>query len=242
MTPSSPPQPSTLNLHPSPSPSPLFSYPAQAAFNKVLPKNKLYAHSKPTRRIRQWFTDGVAQIVWKYKLAPETIRTPAKAGIEEIQVFGVTLKSEAEEECTEDILRCIDTAIGFPILFELETADRIRAIACFKRPSEIGSTRWVVGEYFMSQWLPLDAARSPLPVALDLASLYAQLLRRLMPHPARAGESLRDHAERLERIRSLEREYAKLEVDLNREKQFNRKVEVHAQARAVRVKIDELTA
>ncbi|MAY74965.1 MAG: methyl-accepting chemotaxis protein [Phycisphaerae bacterium] len=221
---------------------PLFAYPPQAAFEKVLPKNKIYAHAKPTRRLQQRFTDEVAQIVWKYKLAPETIRIPAKAGVEEIQVFGVTLKAAAEDEFTEDVLRCIDKAIGFPILFEVGAADRVRAVAAFKRPSEADSTKWVVGDYFMSAWFPADTPRSPLPVALDLASLYGQLLRRLMPYPPRESESLKDHAERLDRIRSLQREHAKLETRLSREKQFNRKVEINAEARALQTQIDELTA
>jgi hypothetical protein len=222
--------------------SPLFIYPPQATFEKVLPKNKIYAHAKPTRRLQQRFTDEVAQIVWKYKLAPETIRIPARAGIEEIQVFGVTLKAAAEDEFTEDVLRCIDKAIGFPILFEVGAADRVRAVAAYKRPSEADSAKWVVGDYFMSAWLPADTPRSPLPVALDLASLYGQLLRRLMPYPPREGESLKDHAERLDRIRSLQREHAKLETRLSREKQFNRKVEINAEARALQTQIDALTA
>ncbi len=221
---------------------PLFAYPPQAAFEKVLPKNKIYAHAKPTRRLQQRFTDEVAQIVWKYKLAPETIRIPAKAGVEEIQVFGVTLKSASEDEFTEDVLRCIDKAIGFPIMFEVGAADRVRVVAAFKRPSEADSARWVVGDYFMSGWFPADTPRSPLPVALDLASLYGQLLRRLMPYPPRESESLKDHAERLDRIRSLQREHAKLQTRLNREKQFNRKVEINAEARALQTQIDELTA
>ncbi|MCC5828427.1 MAG: DUF4391 domain-containing protein [Phycisphaeraceae bacterium] len=84
--------------------------------------------------------------------------------------------------------------------------------------------------------------RSPLPVALDLASLYGQRLGRLMPYRPRQGESLKDHAERLDRIGSLQREHAKLEARLNREKQFNRKVEINAEGRAVQTQIDELTA
>ncbi|MFG0241660.1 MAG: DUF4391 domain-containing protein [Phycisphaerales bacterium JB054] len=222
--------------------SPLFAYPPQAAFEKVLPKNKIYAHARPPRRLQQRFTDEVSQIVWRYKLAPETIRIPAKAGIEEIQVFGVTLKAAAEEQFTEDVLRCIDKAIGFPILFEVGIAGRVRAVAAYKRPSEADTAKWVVGDYFMSPWIASGTPRSPLPVALDLASLYAQLLRRLMPRPARDGEALKDHAERLGRIRSLQRERDKLEARLAREKQFNRKVELNAQARALRAQIAQLTA
>jgi hypothetical protein len=48
-----------------------------------------------------------------------------------------------------------------------------------------------------------------------------------MPLPARNGESLKAHAERLATIRSKERECDKLEARLNREIQFNRKVELN---------------
>lgn len=222
--------------------SPLIEYPAQAAFEKVLPKNKIYAHAKPTRKLQQRFTDEVAKIVWQFKLAPETIRVPARDGVEEIQVFRVMLKEAAEDEFTLDVLRCIDRAIGFPILFEVVAQGRIRAVAAYKRPSEGDASKWVLGEYFMSPWMSAEAARAPMPVALDLASLYAQLLRRLMPHPPRAGESLRAHAERLGRIQSLDKERAKLEARLGREKQFNRKVELNAELRDLQDRLAELTA
>lgn len=222
--------------------SPLIEYPAQAAFEKVLPKNKIYAHAKPTRKLQQRFTDEIAKIVWQFKLAPETIRVPARGGVEEIQVFRVMLKDAAEDDFTLDVLRCIDRAIGFPILFEVLAQDRVRAVAAYKRPSEGDASKWVLGDYFMSAWMPADAARAPMPVALDLASLYAQLLRRLMPHPPRSGESLRSHADRLSQIQSLDKERAMLESRLGREKQFNRKVELNAELRDLQDRLSDLTA
>lgn len=224
-----------------PSASPLFAYPASAAFKRVLPKNRIYMHARPSRRLQKRFTDEVAQIVWAYKLAPETIRLDARPDVPEIQVFAITLKDAAAQSISEDILRCIDRAIGFPILFELFAGDRVQAVAAYKRPSEADSAKWVVGDYFASPWLAADAYRSPLPVALDLAAMYRLLLSRVMPHPARDGESLKDHAERLGRIRQLEREREKLEVKLGREKQFNRKVEINAEVRSLDAQLDELT-
>ncbi|MCG3131541.1 MAG: hypothetical protein FLDDKLPJ_02337 [Phycisphaerae bacterium] len=224
-----------------PSESPLFAYPASAAFKRVLPKNRIYAHARPSRRLQKRFTDEVAQIAWAYKLAPETIRLDARPDVPEIQVFAITLKDVAADAISEDILRCIDRAIGFPILFELLAGDRVQAVAAYKRPSEADSAKWVVGDYFASPWLSADADRSPLPVALDLAAMYRLLLSRVMPHPARDGESLKDHAERLGRIRQLESEREKLETKLGREKQFNRKVEINAEVRSLDAQLDELT-
>lgn len=224
-----------------PSESPLFAYPASAAFKRVLPKNRIYAHARPSRRLQKRFADEVAQIVWAYKLAPETIRLDARPDVPEIQVFAITLKDAAADAISEDMLRCIDRAIGFPILFELLAGDRVQVVAAYKRPSDADSAKWVVGDYFASPWLAADAARSPLPVALDLSALYQRLLGRILPHPGRAGESLKEHAERLGRIRQLKRDREKLETRLARERQFNRKVEINAQVRSLDAQLDELT-
>ena len=68
-------QPGTVNTHPA-----LVTYPAKAAFGRTLPKNKIYEHSKANTRLKDLFVKEVEQIVWQYKLAPETINLPARPG------------------------------------------------------------------------------------------------------------------------------------------------------------------
>ena len=216
----------------------MYAYPTQAAFGKVLPKSKIYQFARPTRRVQQCFVDQVGRIVWKYKLSAETINLPPREGVSEIHVFGIELRCETLDEA---VLRSIDKAIHFPIFYELTFEDRIREVAAYKRPSEADSAKWVVGDYFYSGWQPEDLKRSPLPVVLDLPGLYVQMLRRLMPYAARDGETLKEHAERLSLIASKQRECQKLEARLNREKQFNRKVELNAELRALRKQLDSLT-
>ena len=215
----------------------MFAYPKQSAFGKVLPKSKIYQHARVTRRVQQCFVDQVSRIVWQHKLSPETTNLPARAGVPEIQVFTLALKTETLDE---DVLRCIDKAISFPILYEVTFENRIKEMAAYKRPSEADSAKWVVGDYFATEWQPADSERSPLPVSLDLARLYEQLLRQLMPLAARNGESLKAHAERLAMIRSKEREMDKLEARVNREKQFNRKVELNAELRTIKNELESL--
>src|SRR5690606_19411810 len=99
--------------------------------------------------------------------------------------------------------------------------------AAYKRPSEADSGKWVVDAYFELDWQPADIARQPLPVALDLAGLYEQLLRRHITLPARQGESLKAQVERASAIRAKQTECRKLETRLQQEQQFNRKVELN---------------
>jgi hypothetical protein len=218
--------------------SALFEFPAKAAFGRALPKEKIYAHTQPNRALRDRFVSQISRIVWQYKLAPETTNLPARPGVPEIQIFDVTLKNG---ELSEDVLRCIDKAIPFPIFFRLVFDGRIKVISAYKRPSDAGSAKWVVDGYFETDWLPADAERSTLPVALDLAGLYEQMLRQLMPLLPRPAETLKAQVDRLGVIRSKQKDCLKMESRLQTEKQFNRKVEINSQLRNLRKELEELS-
>src|SRR3546814_3288130 len=65
-------------------------------------------------RISDWSSDvcssdlQVEQIVWAFKLAPETLHLPERPGVPEVQVFSIQLKVP---ELHRDVLRSIDGAI-----------------------------------------------------------------------------------------------------------------------------------
>jgi hypothetical protein len=218
--------------------SPFISYPKQAAFGRVLPKNKIYENSGASPAVREMFVRQVEQIVWQFKLAPETINLPSKPGVPELQIFAIQLKTPA---LNHEVLRCIDGAVQFPIIFELTFEGKTQVLASFKRPSESDSNRWVVSDYFSTQWMPTDGARVALPLALDLGVLYEQLLQRLIPLTLRQNETLAELVTRVERLRLKENEVQKITSKLAKEKQFNRKVEINAQLRDIRQELENLT-
>lgn len=221
-----------------PSSHPAFvRYPAQAAFGRTLPKSKLYAHSHAGTRLKNLFVQQVEQIVWQFKLAPETINLPARPAVPEIQVFGIQLKTP---ELSFDVLRAIDHAVQFPIIFELAHAGRTRVVACHKRPSEADASRWVLSDYFASGWLADHAERDAMPVALHLGGLYEQLLRALLPLPARPHETLAEHVARLDALAAKQREADKTAAKLEKERQFNRKVAINADLRRLQTELEAL--
>jgi len=223
-------------------PGALFAYPKQAEFGRTLPKNKIYEHSGANTRLKDMFVEQVEQIVWRHKLAPETINLAAKPGVPEIQVFAIQLKTP---ELHHDVLRCIDGAIPFPIIFELTQGQgaeaRTQVVAAYKRPSEADAASWVCSDYFESGWMRATAERAPLPLALDLGGLYEQLVRRLVPVNAKTDEPLRELVARAEQITAKGREVAKAEARLAKEKQFNRKVEINATLRQLKTELEQLS-
>lgn len=214
------------------------SYPAKAAFGRTLPKSKIYEYSAANTRLKELFIKQVDQIVWQYKLAPETINLPARPGVPEIQVFTVQLKVP---ELHRDVLRCIDGAVQFPIIFELAFDSRTQVVACYKRPNEADASRWVLSDYFATDWLLAGNERAAMPLALDLANLYEQLLHRLIPLSARPQETLTELVARVEQARAKQREVDKTAARLEKEKQFNRKVEINATLRELKTELEQLS-
>jgi hypothetical protein len=232
-----------------------FDYPKGAAFGRVLPKNKIYEHAGANTALKDLFVREVDQIVWRYKLAPETINLSATKSVAEIQVFDISLKTRQLDEA---VLRAIDKAIPFPLIFELSHGGKRKAMAAYKRPSEADSAKWVISEYFATDWVADAAARSPLPVALNLGAMYDALLGGIMAglplapagfeeagqvafDHARPAERLADRVQRMEAIRAKTRDVDRIKARLAREKQFNKRVAINAELRAAKLELERLT-
>ena len=123
----------------------LFAYPKSAQFGRVIPKSKVYDHVDAKAALKDRFVAEVDQITWAYKLAPETLKLDAAKYVTEIQVFVIKLRNA---QLSEDVLRAIDRAIPFPIIFEIVHQARRRTVVAFKRPSESDKSKWVISDSF----------------------------------------------------------------------------------------------
>jgi Domain of unknown function (DUF4391) len=215
-----------------------FDYPKAAAFGRVVPKSRIYEHAGVGTAIKDLFVSQVDQIVWKYKLAPETMNLAATRSVSEIQVFGISLRIGKLDEA---VLCAIDRAIPFPLIFELSWSGKRKAVAAFKRPSDADPIKWVVSAYFATDWAPDDAPRRPLPVAINLGGLYDALLTALMPRAAGSGEDIQARVALMEAIRVKTRELDRIKARLAREKQFNKHVAINAELRAARQDLERLS-
>lgn len=237
----------------------LYDWPRAAAFGRVIPKNKIYEHAGANTALKDLFVRDVDQIVWSHKLAPETVNLAATKQVAEIQVFRITARTATLDR---DVLRAIDKAIPFPLFFEVAHGGRVRLAAAYKRPSEADRARWVVGDYFQGDWLPEDAPRAPLPVALNMGALYERLLEPLVagqtarlvtgmgeapqtpftPAEPDRSVSLEERIAQAEAIKAQTREVERIKARLGREKQFNKRVAINAELRAAKQELERLTA
>lgn len=220
----------------------LYQFPNKALVNRNIPKTKFYEHAAISRAVKEAFISQIQQITWAYKLSPETINLEAVKGVFEVQVFNIQLKTP---ELENGVLQSIDKAIPHPIIYQLLFQDKIRTVLAYKRMSESNDGKWVVEKYFSSNWLTLEeaeACKQPLPISLNMGSLYEQMLKSLMPIKANEGESIKVQAERLNQLTQKQKEIALLQSKMRNEKQFNRKVEMNNQLKALENQLAKLEA
>lgn len=104
----------------------------------------------------------------------------------------------------------------------------------------------VVQDYFSSEWTSIpvveidNEATQKLPVVLDMSGLYTELLRSLLPVPARAGERIDEQLSRISELSSLHGKLTQLQAKQRKEKQFNRKVEMNNQINQLKQQIQSL--
>lgn len=215
----------------------MFEFPLSSQVNQVIHKNKIVDHAqpRPTTRIKDLLTAQIHQIRWHAKLAETTLRIPATAQVTEIQIFHLVLKGA---EIHPDLLQFLDRTIPHPILFRVVASDgQIAHSAAYKRPSDVGGTSHiVVGERFTSGFLAPPVDGWPLlPSALDLGHLYRALLEPLLPLASRRGEVLGPLIQRCSEYQIVQSRIKQLTNKVNREKQFNRRVEMNRELNELKV-------
>ncbi len=234
-----------------------FEYPKQTAFGRIVPKGRIYDHAKASTILKNRFIDQVERMTWAHKLAPETLNLSATKSVPEIEIIRIRCK---QADLHHDILRAIDKAIPYPLIFELIHDGKRKMMAAYKRPNEADTSKWVISSYFSGAWEDEDAPRQVLPQALNLGTLYEAMLTTLMPEfsnaegPASISEGMSDMPQavfeapppmpqrvaRIEEIQTQEREIDRIKARLGRTKQFNKRVEVNGELRDAMQQLEAL--
>jgi len=97
-----------------------YAFPKASEFGRVVPKARLLAAGRASPKARKSFTEDIGQIRWSHKLYPGSVNLAAGGGVEEVEVFALTLKRRV---IPIDALRQIDKAVFNPILFTLYVQD-----------------------------------------------------------------------------------------------------------------------
>jgi hypothetical protein len=214
----------------------IYQYPARTLVDKLIPKSKFYSEGGANTRVERLFIEQIESIYWANKLSSATMNIESQEDLREVQIFSVNARVEMLDI---EIFRYIDKLIPSPIIFEVYFQDKVKVIAAYKRLNQADKSKVVVGDYFQTEWLPIE--RQDLPLFLRLSELYEFLISQLLPNKTN-GSSLADKMRLNQEIALLETRIKQLEQQLKREKQFNRKAELNINLLKLQDEYTQLTS
>lgn len=215
----------------------MLQLPSSTIVNRKIPKNKFYEKLQANQSLKDLFTQQVESIIWKHKLSKETIRLEPKDDIEEVQVFEVHLK---ERTYSLDLLRSIDKAIPYPILYLILYEDQVKLAIAYKERNQTDDNLSVVRSYHESVWQPVEEMKFNIVQGLDLKAVYENIIRQLLPFDSKPEIELTAVLERQVRIVKLTQECQRLEAKIRGEKQFSHKVELNMEMQHKRKELNQL--
>ena len=214
----------------------IYQYPTRTLVDKLIPKSKFYSEGGANTRVERLFIEQIESIYWANKLSSATMNIESQEDLREVQIFSVNARAEMLDL---EIFRYIDKLIPSPIIFEVYFQDKVKVIAAYKRLNQADNSKVVIGDYFQTEWLPIE--RQDLPLFLRLSELYEFLISQLLPNKTNAT-SLADKMRLNQEIAMLEMRIKQLEQQLKREKQFNRKAELNINLLKLQDEYTQLTS
>lgn len=197
-----------------------FNLPKSTEFGRVIPKNAFneYTNSKQKKLI----SDSIQRITWTNKLSEET--TNLKPGsVIEIQVFQIKLKQKND---LKKILELIDKSIPYHIIFFLIFDKEVLLSTSAKHNHISKLNESVLDCTFRSSWINIEELKYELVLNESLDQSYITFCNQITTRTL-AHKSYQDFVESEMGIKELENKILKIESQLRREKQFNKKVSLN---------------
>ena len=216
----------------------MLGLPKSTEFNRRIPKQKFYENLSVTPALKRIFIDQIKVIYWRNKVAATTMNLAAGMTVTEIEVFEVRLTAP---QLDVSVLKQIDKEIPYHILFLLEYEGKYQAWTAYKEFFASGSSTFKIGTYYHTEWMP--EAELPLKVdGLGIDKVYENFVRQIAGDALQTdiAESLKESVERDARRKELQKQITALQAKVRKEKQLNKQVQLNAELKRLRKKINDL--
>ena len=207
--------------------------PKSTEFNKKIPKQKFYENLEISPALKKIFIEQIDKIIWSNKIASSTTNLAGGDLVKEIEVFEVSLKNPSLDG---ELLRHIDRAVPYHIVFILEYQGRYKACISYKEITLSGNMAFKVNSYYYTDWLDRQNLHLKLE-GLNLDIAYENFVRQIAGETLQkiaSDESLKDSVARSEQKELLQRQILALESKIRKEKQLNRQIEINLELKKLR--------
>ena len=215
----------------------MLGLPKSTEFNRRIPKQKFYENIDVSPALKRVFVEQIKIIYWRYKIAPSTVNLASGDTVTEIEVFEIKLTSQMQPE---PVLRQIDRAIPYHIVFLLECEGKYQAWTAYKEASA-GANAFKVHSYYHTDWLPEEELPLKLE-GLNMDKVYENFVRQIGGEALEASgeETLQQSVERDKRRQELRKQIEALQAKIRKEKQLNKQVQLNTELKKLRKELSEI--
>lgn len=225
----------------------MFGLPESTAFDKKIPKQKIYDNADVSNKLKRYCIDVVQEIVWRNKISAAdrgsvgTVALESSDFVREIEVIEIIL---SDKKVDRDFLERLDKSIPYHTLFIFSCEDESQLWIAYKKINANSESFSVsISDYFISDWLESEDISLEIK-GLSLDEVYKNWIKKLEPELS-SYNATADFSKIIEihsQITSLNMEKEKLKIKMKKEIQTNRMFAIKEQIKGINSKINELRA
>ena len=199
----------------------MLELPKNCVVDSFIPKKTFYERVNISTTLKQEFINKLEKIIWKYKISQDNLNIAKTDEVKEIEIFELVLKEKCD---VKNIIKVITKEIAYPILFKINYKNEY--MYAIKYESDIIQTEWNENKEISIN-------------GLDLNAVYENLVKQIAGIDNNSID-VKKELEKIKEIEILEKEINKLKSNIEKEKQFNRKVELNKKVRKLEKEMEAL--
>lgn len=235
--------------------------PKKCLLKKPIFKKLFLEHAKLDVTDKKSLQNDIKKIRWVYTLKPSTVNISAYRDdvreFDEIAIIQIDLTNTSR---TQRIAAFVNKAIPYPILLVFRYADTIAISVSDKRINQVDKSKRIAQKELLTEWFnPIKPNEAQMHFMVDMAiknltfvnfyAFYTDIINRVIALNASvhtgsykvvSAEKTRMRQERLSQIIDLEREIKDLRSTLNKEIQFNKKLDLNVYVKERQIAIKQL--
>ncbi len=223
-----------------------FAFPVSSKVGNTIFKKQFYDNTDLSKADKDLFTDAVSKVIWKYCLKPETINIQSYKDEEreypEIEVLEVTLSADTG---VKRIAEIVMRAIPYAMILIFTWDNKFQLWAAQQRINQADSNKNTIDEFINTGWIDIENLSAWDESFLngiciqnfshanfyrfysdftDRIHLYNLQCRTKSVNLEMTAQQVK---ERLNKLDEIDAQIADLRVQMKKETQFNRRVEIN---------------
>lgn len=214
----------------------MIQFPPSTLVKKTVPKTAFYKHLDVNARLKARFMEDIARILWWAKLAPSTLHVEDGKTVHEITVFHVALKCE---DVPDDVFLTIDKQMPRHILFVLQFEERCCLLLNYKEWIDESKGTFRIIQSLRTAWTDSEVLQLTIEGA-TLDKVYESFAGQISGFGTTNAADTKRIIELQQQLMQKQRAVETMQKKVRSEKQFNRQMQLNAEARNLKRELEML--